>query len=353
MNIPFVKYTTYGNNFIIVDETMQTFFPESQLSGYATRVTNSAFGVGADSLIIIQNCNKKVIERINQHKKYWSKIPDNINAEYIFRMFEPNGDEALNCGNGLLALSNYFFINKEQSTVYITTEIPSLNPRVRSIGINNEKTIHWVNIGKLSKVKDKLAEPEIRQSITEHIDKIDNIKINFRFDDFQFLKLKTIHISGYLLSTGEPHFVIFTDGMFQDPLTEALIFSQPDSRRHIDMGLWLVDYIGTSLNKQYAHYFPEGINVNFVKIMDSKKGIIKYRCFERGINKETLACGTGATAVAALSSNLNLIQCNRITVLPFRCRCYTPDAEMIVEKEGENYILYGYPNLICKGELIL
>lgn len=352
MKIPFVKYTTYGNNFIIVDETEGSIIPESQLSTCAVKVTNSYFSVGADSLIVIQKCNRQVVEEINQHKKYWEKIPDFLDADYIFRMFEPNGNEALNCGNGLLALSNYLFHNRQQSKINIVTEIPSLNPCIRVIGTDNKRSIHWVNIGPHRRVKNKLTIPEIRKPVTEFIDKINNIKIDFSYDDFQFLTLSSINISGYLLSTGEPHLIIFTDTIFRDKSKGDLIFQVPDLKNNIDIGLWFVNYIGSYLNKQYSNYFPKGINVNFVKIIDSQKGIIKHRCFERGINKETMACGTGATAVAALSLSLNMISTNKIKLLPQRCRRYNPDAEILIEKKKEDFFLYGHPSLLCKGEFV-
>ncbi len=352
MKIPFAKYTTYGNNFIIVNETEEYLLSESQLSKCATQVTNSFFNVGADSLIVIQKYTKKNIERINQHKKYWKRIPDSLNTDYIFRMFEPNGDEALNCGNGLLALSNLLFHNKQQNKINILTEIPSSNPRIRVIGTNERKNFHWVNIGPHRRVRDRLAISEIRKPVTEFIDKIENIKIDFRYDEFQFLTLSSVDISGYMLSTGEPHFIIFTDTIFPDQSKGDMLFTVPSSKSNIDVGLWFVNYIGSYLNKQYSNYFPEGINVNFVKIVDSKKGIIQHRCFERGINRETMACGTGATAVAALSLSLDMISSNKIKLLPHRCRRYNPDAEIHVEKKDDDFFLHGHPQLLCKGELI-
>ena len=76
MKIPFVKYTTYGNNFIIVDETEQSIIPESQLATCAIQVTNNCFGIGADSLIIIQKCNTGVFQKINQNvQKIYKALP--------------------------------------------------------------------------------------------------------------------------------------------------------------------------------------------------------------------------------------------------------------------------------------
>lgn len=350
MKIPFAKYTTYGNNFIIVNEIEEQLIPESQLAKCATQVTNCFFNVGADSLIVIQKYNKENLERINQHKKYWKKLPDSLNADYIFRMFEPNGNEALNCGNGLLALSNLLFHSTQQNQINILTEIPSSNPRIRVIGTNEKEKSHWVNIGPHKRVRDRLAISKIRKPVTEFIDKVENIKIDFSYDEFQFLTLSSVDISGYMLSTGEPHFIILTDTIFEDKSKGDMLFEVPDSKNNIDVGLWFVNYIGSYLNKQYSNYFPEGINVNFVKIINKKEGIIQHRCFERGINRETMACGTGATAVAALSLSLDMISSNKIKLLPHRCRRYNPEAEIHVEKKGNDFFLHGYPQLLCVGE---
>lgn len=91
----------------------------------------------------------------------------------------------------------------------------------------------------------------------------------------------TINISGqsYHLSTmdtGVPHAVIFCDDISNFPLSEV--------GKHI---------------RYHEEFMPEGTNVNVVKVSD---GGVKVRTYERGVEDETPACGTGATAAALVAA---------------------------------------------------
>jgi diaminopimelate epimerase len=105
-SIPFMKYTSFGNNFVIVDETNGPVITELGKSKFAYQATNTNFGVGCDNFLVIQQCNLENLSAIRKHRGYWFEIPDPSSAEFIFRMFEPNGEEAYCCGNGLMCLSD-------------------------------------------------------------------------------------------------------------------------------------------------------------------------------------------------------------------------------------------------------
>lgn len=81
------------------------------------------------------------------------------------------------------------------------------------------------------------------------------------------------------LNTGVPHTVLFVD----------------------DADAAMVDSLGGKI-RHHEHFAPAGTNVNFVEILEP--GHIRVRTYERGVG-ETLACGTGVTAAAIISSRLH------------------------------------------------
>jgi diaminopimelate epimerase len=81
---------------------------------------------------------------------------------------------------------------------------------------------------------------------------------------------------GYLVDTGSPHFVTF-----RKSVSDIDVYSEGRNLRH---------------QQRFAN---AGVNINFVE--DVSQNVCRMRTFERGVENETLACGTGAVA-AAISS---------------------------------------------------
>jgi diaminopimelate epimerase len=82
------------------------------------------------------------------------------------------------------------------------------------------------------------------------------------------------------LNTGVPHAVLFVP----DADKAMVLQLGPQIRRH-------------------AHFAPKGTNVNFVQVLGPNR--IRVRTFERGVEGETLACGTGVTASALISAKVH------------------------------------------------
>ena len=81
----------------------------------------------------------------------------------------------------------------------------------------------------------------------------------------------------WFLNTGVPHYVEFVDELETVDVTGR----------------------GRAIRRDTAR-FPQGTNVNFVQIAGD--GAIRMRTYERGVENETLACGTGATAAAIVTA---------------------------------------------------
>jgi diaminopimelate epimerase len=84
----------------------------------------------------------------------------------------------------------------------------------------------------------------------------------------------------HTLNTGVPHAVIFV----------------PDADQA------MVQQLGAEI-RYHEHFKPKGTNVNFVQVLGAN--YIRVRTYERGVEAETLACGTGVTASALVSSRVH------------------------------------------------
>ena len=84
-------------------------------------------------------------------------------------------------------------------------------------------------------------------------------------------------------------------------------------------------------------YFPDGTNVNFCNKISDK--IFEIRTYERGVEDETLSCGTGATAVAIAVHAMGLTTENEIII-------QTRGGELIISFETSQT---GYKNIYLKG----
>ncbi len=97
-------------------------------------------------------------------------------------------------------------------------------------------------------------------------------------------KIEALNDQDFLLDTGSPHFVRFVDDVLG------------------------IDLIAEARQIRYSEKFKEqGVNVNFVS---QKWSDLAIRTYERGVENETLACGTGVTAAAIAAHKKGIVETN-------------------------------------------
>lgn len=123
----------------------------------------------------------------------------------------------------------------------------------------------------------------------------------------------------HFVNTGVPHAVIFVSDV-----------------READ-----VAGVGRAV-RYHEHFAPAGTNVNFVQVLDSRSTLV--RTYERGVEGETLACGTGVSAVLVVASALGKTG--------ERVENTTSGGEVLVTSlEGGHVFLQGAAELTFTGEL--
>lgn len=357
--VPFVKFTSCGNNFVVVDETQQQYLSENEMSEFARLATSTSFGVGCDNLLVIQTSNLENLNIIAREQEYWQRTPLARDADFLFRMFEPDGSEALCCGNGLICVANFLYQQHGIEAARIMTEIPLAEPRVIDIGAAEladmaASSEGWVNLGHPRRSPDSLVAPRAASPVTDTICQLQPLQIQFRSGDLSLISDATeLTISGFLVFTGEPHLVIFPQSGLSVPGLSEFIFATkedqdcPVTEKRISFGSWLVEHIGQYINRQCLDMFPAGLNVNFANITPA--GSIENRCFERGINRETLACGTGALAVAYVAREVMNHSVDSLQVLPLRCVWDDPEAVINITELADGWRLSTRPEWLFDG----
>ncbi len=95
----------------------------------------------------------------------------------------------------------------------------------------------------------------------------------------QSLEIGNTVLTAHSLNTGVPHAVVFVD----------------------DADRAMVQEQGRAI-RQHPQFGPDGTNVNFVQIQGDQQ--IRVRTYERGVESETLACGTGVSAAAMITAHI-------------------------------------------------
>lgn len=261
MEIKFTKMHGLGNDFVVIDAINQSINLTSEQIRY---IANRRLGIGCDQLLMVE-------------------APLTQQAEFRYRIFNADGGEVEQCGNGARCFARFVVEKGLTKNKKIPVETNS-GLIVLSLEENGEVT---VNMGV------PIFEPA---------------SLPFKADVMSTLyKLETskgeLDISA--VSMGNPHAVLEVENV-----------------EHA-----AVEILGPEIEGHKR--FPERVNVGFMQVISADS--IKLRVYERGAG-ETQACGTGACAAVAAGRVLGkLAESVKVSL---------PGGELVIRWAGENEPLF-------------
>jgi len=278
--IAFTKMHGLGNDYLLVDAMKGDAPEERRLPAIAKAMSDRHFGIGADGIILVQPSRA---------------------ADFKMRIFNSDGSEAEMCGNGVRLFARFVYERgyTRQRDMEIETIAGIIRPRLRFRG------------RKLTGVRVDMGEPRLRRS-----------EIPMKGRDQERVVKERMRVNGQryqitAVSMGNPHCVIFVD----------------------DVDAAKVDMVGPAIENH--DLFPQRTNVEFAGIMG--EGEIAMRVWERGAG-ETLACGTGASAVL-VAAVLNDLSPRKATI-----HLLGGDLKVSWNREDNHVFIEGPAEEICTGE---
>ncbi len=281
----FTKMQGAGNDFILVEAGEMN----RDWSQMAVAICDRHFGIGADGLLVL--------------------LPSH-SADFQTHIFNADGSEAEACGNGLRCLIKYIIdtglVNSGAQEILVETVAGIRKARI------------YRAMGKLTKIQVGMGEPKFgAKDIPVVIEPKEGDLV-----DIKSMLSSHVSIGGRKLllnfvSMGNPHAIY----SWQHPVSDfPLSQLGPEIEQH--------------------KMFPKRVNFEVVNVISREQ--IEARVWERGVG-ETLACGTGACAVAVAAQLLGYID-NKVGVK-------LPGGTLEVEwNRGEEVLLSGPAEIVFTGE---
>jgi len=280
MKLRFTKMQGAGNDFVVLDATRA---PIELTPAQVQRLGDRRFGIGADQVLVVEKATTPGVD-------------------FGYRIYNGfSGDEVEHCGNGARCFVRYV---REQGLTDKTT--------VSVETVNNRLELHWRADGRVTvdmnqPVFDLAQVPFDATGLTPH-----------EINGFALWPLVTVGraVEVAVLSMGNPHAVMRVDDIDATPVAT----------------------FGPAIE---AHpRFPRRVNAGFMQLRSRRE--MALRVYERGAG-ETLACGTGASAVTVAS------------IITGRCRPGKVDILLnggvlsIEWREGENVFMTGPAEEVYTG----
>jgi diaminopimelate epimerase len=225
MIVNFSKMHGLGNDFVVIELITQGARLQT---AHITKIADRKFGIGCDQVILISP-------------------PITPDVDFYYKIFNADGSEVEQCGNGLRCAAKFFKIS----------------------GLTN---------------KDKVIADCAAGIATVDLDDSQLVTVQWQRNSTA-VETQQMHIPDlpneiHKVSLGNPHGVCIVNDLNATPVAD-----------------W-----GAKLTNDPM--FPEGANIGFMQIIDRNN--IKLRVYERGVGL-THACGSGACAAVIVGNSLNLL----------------------------------------------
>jgi diaminopimelate epimerase len=236
MKIEFTKMHGLGNDFVVIDCIHQNV---QMTAALAARLADRKRGVGCDQVLLVE-------------------APINQQVDFRYRIFNSDGSEAEQCGNGARCFAQ--FVRKKGLTSKTSIVVETLAGVFVYTVLNDVDVLVEMGVPKFEPDEIPLRSDTFSNTYSVQLDG------------------QTIEFSA--VSMGNPHAVLFVNDIDTAP----------------------VNTIGPALESHPM--FPKKTNVQFIQPITKNK--IRQRIFERGAG-ETSASGSGACAAVAVGQMLGML----------------------------------------------
>ncbi len=273
MEIKFTKMHGLGNDFVVINAISQSI---DLSSGQIRHIADRHFGVGCDQLLLVET-------------------PSSTQAEFRYRIFNADGGEVEQCGNGARCFAVF----------------------VRDAGLTTNDSIKVETAGGLIELSIENDQVTVDMGIPNFDPDSLPFTAEKRAESYNIV-VNDIEYAIGAVSVGNPHAVL-----------------QVEDVRSAE-----VETIGAAI--QNHAQFPQRVNVGFMEMVNRDK--INLRVYERGA-AETLACGTGACAAVAVGRMQGKLN-EAVTV-----RLAGGDLEINWLGEGQKLLMTGPATTVFQGQI--
>lgn len=254
--IKFTKMHGLGNDFVVIDAINQAINLTSEQIKF---IADRNFGVGCDQLLLVEK-------------------PVSDNADFKYRIFNADGSEVAQCGNGARCFARFVRDKKLSNRDQIRVDTDS-----GQLLLNfDQDGLITVNMGIPRHAPAQIPLNTVEESL------------------FYTVAVNNTEKAFGAVSMGNPHAVIQVNDINTAPVAE----------------------LGEALESHA--FFPERANIGFMQIINRQH--IKLRVYERGA-AETLACGSGACAAVVIGIEQNQLD-------PTNIKVELPGGELLINWAG-------------------